>query len=149
MTPHAVHEHWSVSSRFVDTQVFLHRDLIDVQVQGLQCIEWNPHHGFRLPGDYLSLPARYGEIVELPEFLRTMSEGTDVGYLDGDNPHFLMNFTIQRLFRILACLDMTAWQGNGPRDYPFGALALLCEDLTVFYEHKGNALDQTHIIHQR
>jgi hypothetical protein len=60
-----------------------------------------------------------------------------------------MNFTIQRPFRILACLDMTAWQGNGPRDYPFGALALLREDLTVFYEHKGNALDETHIIHQR
>src|SRR5688500_1687362 len=78
-----------------------------------------------------------------------MQEGTDVGYLDGDNPHFLMNFTIQRLFLILACLDMTAWQGNGPGHHSFGALALLREDLTVFYEHKGDALDRTHIIHHR
>src|SRR6266536_2340718 len=149
MPPHDVQELRTASSRCVDTQVFLHGDLIDVEVQGLQRVERNPHHGFRLLGDHLSLPARHGEIVELPEFLRAIQEGTDVGYLDRDNPDFLLHFTIQRLFRALACLYVPAWQGNGPRHHPFGALALLSEDLTVFYEHKGNTLDRTHIIHHR
>jgi hypothetical protein len=78
-----------------------------------------------------------------------MQEGTDVGYLDGYDPDFLLHFTIQRLFGTLSCLDVPAWKSNGPRHHSFCALALLREDLTVFHEHKGNTLDQTHIIHYR
>jgi len=111
--------------------------MINVEVQGLQRIERNPHHCFRALGDHLSLPARHGKIVELPKFLRTMQEGTDIGYLDGDNPHFVLYFTVQCLSETLGCIDMPALQGNGTRHHPFGALALLREDLIVFHENKS------------
>ena len=87
--------------------------------------------------------------MEIAEFLRPMQERTDVRYLEGFDPDFLSYFTLQRLFRTLACLDMPSWKGDGPRHYPFCALTLLSEYLIVLHEHKGNTLDQMHISHHR
>ena len=44
------------------------------------------------------------------------------------------------------CLEMSSWQGDSPRDHPFGALTLLRKDLTVLQEHKGNTLYRAHSI---
>src|SRR5437870_1704877 len=79
---------WSVNA-----QVFAHRNPVDVQVQPLQGVEWNPSHGFCLTRCDVASPRSDREIVQLSEFLRCVQQRTHICNLEWLNLKFLKHFT--------------------------------------------------------